>query len=71
MQQTGEVELNDNVFGVDVNVPVMHQAVVMQLANQRQELMPLNSGMVRRWRKPWKQKGTGRARAGSTRSQFG
>lgn len=34
--QTGEIELNDDVFGVEVNVPVMHQAVVRQLANQRQ-----------------------------------
>ena len=69
-QQTGEVELNDNVFGVDVNVPVMHQAVVMQLANQRQGTHATKTrGMVRGGgRKPWKQKGTGRARAGSTRS---
>ena len=69
-QQTGEVELNDNVFGVDVNVPVMHQAVVMQLANQRQGTHATKTrGMVRGGgRKPWKQKGTGRARSGSTRS---
>ena len=69
-KQTGEVELNDNVFGVDVNVPVMHQAVVMQLANQRQGTHATKTrGMVRGGgRKPWKQKGTGRARAGSTRS---
>ena len=69
-KQTGEVELNDNVFGVDVNVPVMHQAVVMQLANQRQGTHATKTrGMVRGGgRKPWKQKGTGRARSGSTRS---
>ena len=68
--QTGEVELNDNVFGVEVNVPVMHQAVVMQLANQRQGTHATKTrGLVRGGgKKPWKQKGTGRARAGSIRS---
>lgn len=68
--QTGEVELNDNVFGVEVNMPVMHQAVVMQLANQRHGTHATKTrGLVRGGgKKPWKQKGTGRARAGSIRS---
>ncbi|CUH95150.1 50S ribosomal protein L4 [Propionispora sp. 2/2-37] len=69
-KQTGEMELNDNVFGVDVNEAVLHQAVVMQLASQRLGTAATKTrGMVRGGgRKPWKQKGTGRARAGSTRS---
>lgn len=69
-KQTGEIELNDNVFGVDVNEAVLHQAVVMQLASQRLGTAATKTrGMVRGGgRKPWKQKGTGRARAGSTRS---
>ena len=68
--QTGELELNDNVFGVEVNVSVMHQAVVRQLANQRQGTHASKTrAMVRGGgKKPWKQKGTGRARAGSIRS---
>ncbi len=68
--QTGELELNDSVFGVEVNVPVMHQAVVMQLANQRHGTHATKTrGLVRGGgKKPWKQKGTGRARAGSIRS---
>lgn len=68
--QTGEIELNDDVFGVEVNSALMHQAVVMQLASQRQGTHATKTrGLVRGGgRKPWKQKGTGRARAGSTRS---
>lgn len=68
--QTGEIELNESVFGVEVNVPLMHQAVVMQLANQRQGTHATKTrAMVRGGgKKPWKQKGTGRARAGSIRS---
>lgn len=68
--QTGEVELNDNVFGVEINEAVMHQAVVMQLANQRLGTAATKTrGFVRGGgKKPWKQKGTGRARAGSIRS---
>lgn len=68
--QTGEIELNDDVFGVEVNEAVMHQAVVMQLANQRLGTAATKTrGMVRGGgRKPWRQKGTGRARSGSTRS---
>ena len=68
--KTGEIELNDNVFGVEVNEAVVHQAVVMQLASQRQGTHATKTrAMVRGGgRKPWKQKGTGRARAGSIRS---
>ena len=69
-QVTGEIELNDSVFGAEFNEAVVHQAVVMQLANQRQGTSATKTrGMVRGGgRKPWKQKGTGRARAGSSRS---
>lgn len=67
-----EIELNDQVFGVEFNEPVVHQAVVRQLANQRLGTHATKSrGMVRGGgRKPWKQKGTGRARAGSIRSSI-
>lgn len=69
-QVTGEIELNDQVFGVEFNEAVVHQVIVMQLANQRQGTSATKTrGMVRGGgRKPWKQKGTGRARCGSTRS---
>ncbi len=70
-QPTGEeIELNEMVFGVEFNEPVVHQAIVMQQANQRQGTAATKTrGMVRGGgRKPWKQKGTGRARSGSTRS---
>lgn len=69
-EQTGEMELNESVFGVEVNEAVVHQAVVMQLASQRLGTHATKTrGMVRGGgRKPWKQKGTGRARSGSTRS---
>ena len=69
-QQTCEIDLNDAVFGVEVNETVVHQALVMQLASQRQgNAATKTRGMVRGGgRKPWKQKGTGRARAGTLRS---
>jgi len=70
-KQTGEeIELMDYVFGVEFNEAVVHQAVVMQQANERQGTHATKTrGMVRGGgRKPWKQKGTGRARAGSGRS---
>ena len=65
-----EIELNEEVFGVEFNEPVVHQAIVMQQANQRQGTSATKTrGMVRGGgRKPWRQKGTGRARVGSTRS---
>lgn len=68
--KTGEFELNDAVFGVEVNEAVMHQALVRQLSNERLGThMTKTRGLVRGGgKKPWRQKGTGRARAGSTRS---
>ena len=68
--QTGEIELNDSVFGVEVNEAVMRQAVLRQLANERLGTHSTKTrGLVRGGgKKPWKQKGTGRARVGSTRS---
>lgn len=68
--QIGEVELKDEVFGVEVNEPVMHQVVVMQLANARRGTASTKTrGQVSGGgRKPWRQKGTGRARVGSIRS---
>ena len=69
-QQVGDIELNDNVFGVEVNGGLLHQAVVMQLASQRLGTHATKTlAFVRGGgRKPWKQKGTGRARSGSRRS---
>ena len=66
----GEIELNDSVFGVEYNEAVIHQAVVRQMANERLGTHATKtSGLVRGGgRKPWKQKGTGRARVGSIRS---
>lgn len=66
-QVTGEIELNDSVFGAEFNEAVVHQAVVMQLANQRQGTSATKTrAMVRGGgRKPWS---TGRARCGSNRS---
>ncbi|WP_307973559.1 50S ribosomal protein L4 [uncultured Megasphaera sp.] len=68
--QTGEIELNDSVFGVEVNEAVVRQAVLRQLANERLGTHSTKTrGLVRGGgRKPWKQKGTDRARCGSTRS---
>lgn len=68
-QQVGDIELNDSVFGVEVNQHVVYEAVKNQLANKRQGTQSAKSrGEVRGGgRKPWKQKGTGRARAGSSR----
>lgn len=68
--QTGEMELSDTVFGVEMNESVVHQALVRQLANQRLGTAATKTrGMVRGGgRKPWRQKGTGRARAGTIRS---
>ena len=67
---TGTVELADEIFDAQVNVPAMHQVVVAQLAAARSGTSKVKSrGEVRGGgRKPWRQKGTGRARQGSTRS---
>ena len=69
-QETGEIELNVSVFGVDYNEAVIHQAVVRQMANERLGTHATKTrGLVRGGgKKPWKQKGTGRARVGSIRS---
>lgn len=69
-QETGEIELNDSVFGVDYNEAVIHQAVVRQMANERLGTHATKTrGLVRGGgKKPWRQKGTGRARVGSIRS---
>lgn len=66
----GEIELNDAVFGIEPNTHVLHEAVVMQRASLRQGTHAVkNRSEVRGGgRKPWRQKGTGRARQGSTRS---
>lgn len=68
--QVGEVELNDAIFGIEPNVAVMHQALVRQLANARQGTHSTKTrGEVSGGgRKPWPQKGTGRARQGSIRA---
>lgn len=68
--QVGEIELNENTFGANVNVEAMHQVVKMYLANQRQGTQSaLTRAEVRGGGiKPWRQKGTGRARHGSIRS---
>jgi len=68
--QIGDIELNDAVFGIEPNESVVHEAVVMQMASWRQGTSCTKSrGEVRGGgRKPWRQKGTGRARVGTIRS---
>ena len=68
--EVGTIDLNDSIFGVDVNTHVMHMAVVSQLANKRQGTQSAKTRAEVRGggRKPWRQKGTGHARQGSTRS---
>jgi len=68
--QVGEVELSENVFGVQPNVHVLHSAVLLQQAAERQGTHKTKGRSEVRGggRKPWKQKGTGRARQGSIRS---
>jgi len=69
-EQIGSFELNDSVFGVEVNEAVLHEVVVNQLANRRQGTQSTKTrGEVRGGGiKPWRQKGTGRARQGSIRA---
>ncbi len=69
-QAAGEIKLNDSVFGVEYNEAVIHQAVVRQMANERLGThATLTRGLVRGGgKKPWRQKGSGRARVGSIRS---
>ena len=68
--EVGTMELNDAVFGVEVNEHLVHMAVVRQLANKRQgtQKAKTRSEVSGGGRKPWRQKGTGHARQGSTRS---
>ncbi len=68
--QVGEIDLNDKVFGIEPNEAVMQQFVKMQLANKRQGTASTKTRAEVRGggKKPWKQKGTGRARVGSTRN---
>ncbi len=69
-KQTGTMELADSVFGIAPNATVMHSAVVNYLANQRQGTQSTltRSEVSGGGRKPWRQKGTGHARQGSTRA---
>lgn len=68
--QVGEIELSETVFGIEPNTHVLHEAVVMQQASMRQGTHKVKTRSEVRGggRKPWKQKGTGRARQGSIRS---
>ncbi len=69
-KQVGEMDLNDAVFGVAVNEHLVHMAVVQNLANMRQGTQKAKTRSEVRGggRKPWRQKGTGHARQGSTRA---
>jgi large subunit ribosomal protein L4 len=69
-EQIGTTELSDKVFGIEPNKPVMHQALVRQLANARQGNADTKTRaqVAGGGTKPWRQKGTGRARQGSTRA---
>ena len=69
-KEVGSMELNDAVFGVEINEHLVHQAVVLQLANNRQgtQKAKTRSEVSGGGRKPWRQKGTGHARQGSTRA---
>ena len=69
-KEVGTMELNDAVFGVEVNEHLVHLAVVRQLANNRQgtQKAKTRSEVSGGGRKPWRQKGTGHARQGSTRA---
>ena len=69
-KQVGEIDLKDEIFGAEVNQPLLHKAVQVYLANQRQGTQSTKTRAEVRGggRKPWRQKGTGRARHGSIRS---
>ena len=68
--EVGTIDLNDAVFGVEVNEHLVHLAVVQQLANNRQgtQKAKTRSEVSGGGKKPWRQKGTGHARQGSTRA---
>lgn len=69
-KEVGKIDLSDAVFGVEVNEHLVHMAVVQQLANKRQgtQKAKTRSEVSGGGRKPWRQKGTGHARQGSTRA---
>lgn len=69
-ERVGEIELKDEIFGIEPNVTVLHQVVKAQLANKRQgtQSAKTRSEVSGGGRKPWRQKGTGRARQGSIRA---
>ena len=69
-KEVGSMELNDAVFGLEINEHLVHHAVVLQLANNRQgtQKAKTRSEVSGGGRKPWRQKGTGHARQGSTRA---
>jgi large subunit ribosomal protein L4 len=69
-EKVEEISLNENIFGIEPNEAVVHQVVVAQLANKRQGTQSAKTRSEVRGggRKPWRQKGTGRARAGTIRS---
>ncbi|NLG03463.1 MAG: 50S ribosomal protein L4 [Clostridia bacterium] len=69
-KEVGKMDLNDAIFGIEVNEHLVHMAVVQQLANNRQgtQKAKTRSEVSGGGRKPWRQKGTGHARQGSTRS---
>ncbi len=69
-KNVGSVDLAESIFGIEPNAAVMHQMVVSYLANQRQGTQSAltRSEVSGGGRKPWRQKGTGRARQGSTRA---
>ena len=69
-KEVGNIELNDAIFGVEVNEHLVHMAVLQQLANNRQgtQKAKTRSEVSGGGRKPWRQKGTGHARQGSTRA---
>ena len=69
-KEVDKLELNDNVFGVEINENLLHKAVVTQLANSRQgtQSAKTRSEVSGGGRKPWRQKGTGHARQGSIRA---
>ena len=68
--EVGKLELNDDVFAVEINEHLVHMAVVQQLANKRQgtQSAKTRSEVSGGGKKPWRQKGTGHARQGSTRA---
>lgn len=69
-KEVDKINLNDNIYGVEINENIVHKAVVTYLANQRQgtQSAKTRSEVSGGGRKPWRQKGTGHARQGSTRS---